>query len=213
MRITPIRNHRKSKYVLIFSQFDAARKRKAKFMGNFVRWLTHSLTKIAIMRTHDFICKLRPRVLDLATSLFSTWIRNYIHENVIYTPWWRAEMEAFSALLAPCAWNSSVIGEVPAQRPVMRYFDIFFDLHLNKRLSEQCWCWWFEMPSCSLWLHCNAITRWQCPASSNSYVRKRQSETMPIHKPRILASLLVGIASALSHHESYFPFSVQIVIW
>ena len=26
---------------------------------------------------------------------------------------------------------------------------------LNKRLSKQSWCWWFETPSRSLWRHCN----------------------------------------------------------
>ena len=31
----------------------------------------------------------------------------------------------------------------------------FIDLRLNKRLSKQSWCWWFETPSCSLWRHCN----------------------------------------------------------
>ena len=42
-----------------------------------------------------------------------------------------------SALLAICAGNSPVTGEFPAQRPVTRSFDIFFDLRLNKRLSKQ----------------------------------------------------------------------------
>ena len=28
-------------------------------------------------------------------------------------------------------------GKFPAQRPVTRSFDVFFDLHLNKRLSKQ----------------------------------------------------------------------------
>ena len=28
---------------------------------------------------------------------------------------------------------------------------------LNKRLSKQSWCWWFETPSRSLWRHCNDI--------------------------------------------------------
>ena len=51
--------------------------------------------------------------------------------------WWRHQMETFSALLAICAGNSPVPGEVPAQRPVTRCFDIFFDLRLNKRLSKQ----------------------------------------------------------------------------
>ena len=45
--------------------------------------------------------------------------------------------------------------EFPAQRPVKRGFDVFFDLRLNKRLSKQPWGWWFEMPSWSLWRHCN----------------------------------------------------------
>ena len=65
-------------------------------------------------------------------------------------------MEIFSALLAICAGNSPVSGEFPAQRPVTRSFDIFFDLRLNKRLSKQSWGWWFETPSCPLWRHRNA---------------------------------------------------------
>ena len=32
--------------------------------------------------------------------------------------------------------NSPVTDEFPAQRPVTRSFDVFFDLHLNKRLSK-----------------------------------------------------------------------------
>ena len=42
-------------------------------------------------------------------------------------------METFSALLAICAGNSPVTREFPTQRPVMRSFDAFFDLRLNKR--------------------------------------------------------------------------------
>ena len=30
-------------------------------------------------------------------------------------------------------------------------FDVFFDLHPNKRLSKQSWDWWFETPSHPLW--------------------------------------------------------------
>ena len=57
--------------------------------------------------------------------------------------WWRHQMETFSALLAICAGNSPVTGEFPSQRPVMRSFDVFFDLRLNKWLSKQSWDWWF----------------------------------------------------------------------
>ena len=69
--------------------------------------------------------------------------------------WWRHGMEKFSALLAICAGNSPVPGEFPAQRPVTRSFDVFFDLHTNRRLSKQWWGWWFETLSCPLWRHRN----------------------------------------------------------
>ena len=71
-------------------------------------------------------------------------------------PWWRLQMETFSALLTICAGNSPVPGEFSAQRPVTRSFDVFFDLRLNQRLSKQSLGWWFETPSWSLWRQCNA---------------------------------------------------------
>ena len=48
-------------------------------------------------------------------------------------------------------------GEFPAQRPVTRSFDVFFDLSLNKRLSKQSQGWWFETQSRPLRRHCNVI--------------------------------------------------------
>ena len=45
--------------------------------------------------------------------------------------------------------------EFPTQRPVTRSFGVFFDLRLNKRLSKQPRCWWFETLLWSLWRHCN----------------------------------------------------------
>ena len=57
--------------------------------------------------------------------------------------WWCHQVETFSALLAVCAGNSPVTGEFPAQRPVTRSFDVFFDLQLNKQLSRKSWGWWF----------------------------------------------------------------------
>ena len=45
-------------------------------------------------------------------------------------------MKTLSALLAICMGNSPVIGEFPAQRPVTRSFDVFFDLRPNERLSK-----------------------------------------------------------------------------
>ena len=72
-------------------------------------------------------------------------------------PWWRHQMETFSASLAIWVWNSSVTGELPAQRSVTRSYDAFFDLRLNKRLSKESWGWWFETPSRPVWLHCNTV--------------------------------------------------------
>ena len=75
--------------------------------------------------------------------------------------WRRHQMETFSALLAICAGNSPVPGEFPAQRPVTRSFDVFFDLRLNKRLSKQSWGWWFESLSRPLWRHRNEFNAYK----------------------------------------------------
>ena len=83
-----------------------------------------------------------------AKSLFRPWTH----------AWWRHQMATFSTLLAICAGNSPVPGELPAQRPVTRNFDAFFDLRSNKLLSKQSWGWWFETPSRPLWRHRNGKT-------------------------------------------------------
>ena len=77
--------------------------------------------------------------------------------NIYFYTWWRHQMETFSALPAICAGNSPVTGEVPAQRPMTRSFDVFFDLRLNKQLSKQSWGWWFGTLSRPLWRRCNWI--------------------------------------------------------
>ena len=75
----------------------------------------------------------------------------------MHIAWWRHQMETFSALLAICAGNSPVTGEFPAQRPVTRSFDLFFDRRLNERFSKHSWGWWFETLSRPLWRHCNGL--------------------------------------------------------
>ena len=84
--------------------------------------------------------------------------------------WWHHQMETFSALLAICAGNSPVLGEFPAQRPVMRSFDVFFHLRLNKRLSKQSWGCWFEMLLRPLWRHCNGIFQFQHHKGSKAFI-------------------------------------------
>ena len=83
-------------------------------------------------------------------------LRNPLTSRAVES-WWRDQMETFSALLAICARNSQVTGEFPAQRPVMRSFDVFFDQRPNKRLSKQSWGWWLETPSRPLWRQCNGV--------------------------------------------------------
>ena len=96
-------------------------------------------------------------------------------------PWWRHEMETFSALLDLCAGNSPVYGEFPAQRPVTRSFDVFFDLRLSKHSRG----WWFETLSRPLWRHCNdvetttAITRcWYCECHSRNSLNRAYSSSL-----------------------------------
>ena len=52
-----------------------------------------------------------------------------------------------------CAENSPVTGELLAQRPVARSFDVLFDLCLNKQLSKRWRRRWFE----TSWRHCNDL--------------------------------------------------------
>ena len=118
----------------------------------------------------DSFCRIAPtsyRDLTLSNPIESNYCwRNAFHlpcKQVIYGPWREPvqfhdniiKMDTFSALLALCAGNASVAGEIPAQRPVTRSFDVFFDLPLDKQLSKQSWGWWFKTPSRSSWRHCN----------------------------------------------------------
>ena len=97
-------------------------------------------------------------------------------------PLWRHQMETFSALLAICAGNSPVPGEFPAQRPVTRSFDVFFDLRLNKRFSKQSWGWWFETLPRPLWRHSNAMTS-SCVRVSLELGRVMQTSVVRIGNP------------------------------
>ena len=93
-------------------------------------------------------------------SLWIICLNNYIRRNLSEwnMPWWRHQMETFSALLAFCVGISPVPGEFTAQRPVTRSFGVLFDLRLNKQLSKQSWGWWFETLSRPLWRHRNSLT-------------------------------------------------------
>ena len=74
-------------------------------------------------------------------------------------------------------------GEFPSQRPVTRSFDVFLDLHLNKRLSKQSRRGWLKTPSRSLWRHFNAhrflwhVTPWWCNYSYTPHLQLQFNQT------------------------------------
>ena len=69
--------------------------------------------------------------------------------------WWRHQMEAFSASLALCAGNSPVTGN-SHHKGQWRGALMFSSMCLNKRLSKQSRCLWFQTPPRSLRRHWNA---------------------------------------------------------
>ena len=81
-------------------------------------------------------------------------------------PWWRHRSRWIPRTKAS---DAEFWCEFPAQRPVTRSFDVFFDLSRNKQLSKQPWGWWFETPSWPLWRQCNA-TKF---LSSHDFLRQR----------------------------------------
>ena len=90
-------------------------------------------------------------------------------------PWWRHQMEKKLPL---CEGNPPVTSRFPSQKPVTRSFEVFFDLHLNKRLRKQSRRRWFETPLRPLWRHCNDQDR-----SANNG-RQATCLITPIHRQR-----------------------------
>ena len=124
-----------------------------------LEWLLSLWLIFSILNSNSFlnaIKTIRGQTRESILILHEIKSQRVLNETTRFvpSPWWRHQMETFSALLAICAGNSPVPGEFPTQRPVTRGFDVFFDLRLNKRLSKQSLGWWFETLSCPLWRHC-----------------------------------------------------------
>ena len=119
-------------------------------------WLIGAAEFDLIKHRKIFLPSIILRHWDRVVNWDTRWWR--IRSPWIFT-WWRHQMETFSALLAICAANSPVPGEFPAQRPVTRSFDVFFDLRPNKQLSKQSWGWWFETQSRPLSRNLNGISQ------------------------------------------------------
>ena len=103
-------------------------------------------------------------VIKIEKKAFSCWIS--LKEIMIY---WHFPLSRENEMAMMTSSNGNIFrvtsplcgeftgpGEFALQRPATRSFDVFFDLRLNKRLSEQPWGWWFETLLWSLWRQCNA---------------------------------------------------------
>ena len=95
-----------------------------------------------------------------------------------------------SQIIGPFWGEPPVTGGFPSQRPMTQSFDVFFDLHLKKWLSEQLRRRWFKTSSHSLWCHINEALRHEpfyiISSSSQSDVEsiiaiKSQKENMSEH--------------------------------
>ena len=130
--------------------------------------------------------------------------------------WWRHQMEKFSALLVICAGNSPVTDEFPTQRPVKWSVAVFFDLHLNKRLSKQSWGWWFETILRPLWRHCNIsrVLRAISVLMPTCYVHNigNKCSTIQKHDLRLMISCVMCIAIQYTNEWQVKSHSFE-VIW
>ena len=169
---------------------------------NWTYWNLNATVPYPTM--HHFVTTLC--ILLRNGALWDIWLtslllpRPYMPFAGVLVPWWRHQMETFSALLAVCAGNSPVSGEFPAQRPVTRSFDVLFDLRLNERLGKQSLGWWFETSSPPLSRHSNGQVG--SMSSEKSYWLLLNSSHRHIHysevKMRIKASQITSNSAVWS---------------
>ena len=99
----------------------------------------------------------------MATNALSAWVARSSVTNILIHKvdhclsrrWIFTMMTSSNRTLFRGTGRSPATGEFPSHRPVTRSFDVFFDLHRNKRFSKPWWGWWLKTPSRSLRRHCN----------------------------------------------------------
>ena len=101
-------------------------------------------------------------------SMLHFWRQHYFITRILCKSAWLMKTEflrtyKFIMMMSP---NGNIFhvtghlcGEFTGQRPVRRSFDVFFDLRLNKQLSEQSWGWWFETLLRPLLHYCNDFVK------------------------------------------------------
>ena len=104
-------------------------------------------------------------------------------------------------------------GEFPAQRPVTRSFDVFFDLRPNKRLSKQPRGWWFKTPSWSLWRHCNEENHSRCKLSQSLRDPYLRTQFQLIFELILLVSTKGNGIKSLKGCINIFPMYQLSFVW
>ena len=84
-------------------------------------------------------------------------IRNLMRALCAYSgdSWWRHQLGNIFRVTGPFCGEFTGHRWIPAQRPVTRSFDVFFDLRQKLQLSKRWRRRWIQTPSHSLWHHCN----------------------------------------------------------
>ena len=91
--------------------------------------LTFLASEMTMLPTTDNAVKYNVRLMPYHAKISDT--------KHCKNPWWRHEVETFSALLAFCEGNHRSPVDSLHNGPVMRNFDVSFDVSLRKRLNKQ----------------------------------------------------------------------------
>ena len=105
-------------YTTIYPGADQRKHQSSESLA-FVRGIHRSLVNSSHKGLVTRIMFPFDEVFMITTFIVSLW------KNAWQNPWWRHQMETFSALLAFCAGNSPVTGDFPAQRPVTQWTLMF----------------------------------------------------------------------------------------
>ena len=100
-----------------------------------------------------------PPIFVRSFSFSNTWFKRFLKRSTSFSMMTSSNGNIFR-VTGPLCGEFTGSSEFPAQRPVTRSFDVFFDLRLNKRLSKQPWGLWTETSPLSSWRHGNV---WRTP--------------------------------------------------
>ena len=139
---------------------------------------SHMFTKIGLVAAvvHLGLTSMNPRWPPTVDTIQVC--SQSVHKHVLYvlSTWFWHDQSIFFGMMTSSDGNiSRVAGPLwggttghrwfPSQRPVTQSFDVFFELHPNKRLSKQSRRRWFETPLRWLWCHCNNYDQVPYPLS------------------------------------------------